>query len=47
VKLRAEMKKNSGGKGIGYPFVGSLDEVMIFDRSLSSEEIKQLVTSMR
>ena len=31
-----------GGASVGYPFVGTLDEVMIFDRPLSAEEAKQL-----
>ena len=30
------------GSNAGYPFVGTLDEVMIFDRPLSADEVKQL-----
>ena len=35
-----------GGK-IGYPFVGTLDEVMIFNRPLPVEEIRRLAEPER
>ncbi len=32
-------RRNSGNTGLGYPLTGSLDEVMIFNRTLSPEEV--------
>jgi hypothetical protein len=37
----------SVGGQVGYPFIGSLDEVMIFERCLSAEEVKQMATSIQ
>ena len=36
-----------GGSKDGYPFVGTFDELMIFDRPLSEEEVRQLHNSIK
>jgi hypothetical protein len=43
--MREGLSFGSVGNQVGYPFVGTLDELMVFDRSLSDEEVKQLFKS--
>lgn len=40
--FREGVSIGSVGNNVGYPFVGTLDEVMIFNRPLAAQEIKRL-----
>ncbi len=40
--FRQGLSIGSVGNGMGYPFMGMLDEVRIYSRPLSVEEVKQL-----
>jgi hypothetical protein len=42
-----ELHLGGVGNGVGYGFLGTLDEVMMFNRALGEPEIKQLVDSVQ